>query len=119
MAKAKAREAIQETPDDVAAVAVGLPDDDVPADEDAAAVAALDASADAAQDTRIIEVPLGGIAAGAYLSRHVEVRLSREQAIALKRLHLALRRGNAELLSGRPIVHQADAVRWLLEQIAG
>lgn len=62
-------------------------------------------------------VPLGNVPNDAYLSRHVEARLDRSQALALKRLMAGLRKRNDELRSGRPVVTPADAVRWLLEQV--
>jgi hypothetical protein len=65
-----------------------------------------------------ISVPIIDIAPSVYLSRHVEVRLTHEQAATMKRLQGGLRRTNVELANGRPIVTPADTVRWLLEQVA-
>jgi hypothetical protein len=68
--------------------------------------------------TVVIEVPLvDADLAEAYLSRHVEARLSRDQAENLRKLFLALDAGGARLANGRRVIRAADALKWLLEQI--
>jgi len=52
-----------------------------------------------------------------YVSRHVDVRVSRRQAEVLRRLALALDAKNMLLANGRRAVTAADAVRWLLEEV--
>jgi len=52
-----------------------------------------------------------------YISRHVEVRLSRQQGIALRRLQLALDARGERLAGGRRVIHAADALKWLLDQL--
>jgi len=66
-----------------------------------------------------IEVPLTAtILDGCYISTHVEVRMSREQGLTLRRLHLALDAQGARLANGHRVIHAPDAVKWLLEQLA-
>ena len=67
-----------------------------------------------------IMLPMGETPVGeSYVSRHVEVNaLSHEQALAMRRLFDGLQESVARLKSGKVITHPADAVRWLLEQIA-
>jgi hypothetical protein len=55
---------------------------------------------------------------GCYVSTHVEVRMSHEQGLALRRLQLSLDAQGASLAGGRRVIHASDAVKWLLEQIA-
>ncbi len=52
-----------------------------------------------------------------YISCHVDVRMTRRQGVALRRLSLALDAQNVCLANGRRAITAADAVRWLLEQI--
>ena len=49
---------------------------------------------------------------------HANCQLSRDQSIALLGLYEGLVYERATLASGRPVVHQVDALRWFLEQIA-
>jgi hypothetical protein len=53
-----------------------------------------------------------------YISTHVEVRLTRAQGLALRRLHLALDADGARMAGGRRVIHLADAVKWLLDKLA-
>jgi hypothetical protein len=52
-----------------------------------------------------------------YLRRHIDARLTHRQAQNLRRLFLALDADGLRLDNKRPIVHAADAIRWLLEQL--
>jgi hypothetical protein len=53
-----------------------------------------------------------------YVSRHVEVRLDRRQATALRRVFDGLNANHARLASGRHVDSAADVVRSILERIA-
>lgn len=65
-----------------------------------------------------ISVPLSTAGKrGGYISKHVEIRMTHEQGVTLRRLHLALDTEGARLANGRRVIHLADAVKWLLEQI--
>jgi hypothetical protein len=70
--------------------------------------------------TVTIELPWSPVSETAHLARHVEVTLDRPQRVALRALFNAL---NAEpparLKSGRYVQSPPDAVRWMLEQLAG
>lgn len=64
------------------------------------------------------ELPMEQVRAGKYyVSRHLEVQLSGEQAIALRRIVLGLDGQRAKLRNGKRVFKGADAIRWLLEQI--
>lgn len=68
-----------------------------------------------------VEVPLASIAG--YTPRHVEARLTVDQATSLQRLRVALAAGGARTYtaaagSPRPVQSAADAVRWLLDRLA-
>lgn len=67
-----------------------------------------------------IDVPVGPApAAGEYASRRADVRLDERTARALRRVTVALDRRGARLADGKRVVDSAaDAVNWILEQIA-
>ncbi len=69
-------------------------------------------------NTALIEVPLGEPREGAYLSPHLDVKLSQEQTEALHRVTAGLQESVARLRNERLITNTADAVRYLLEAIA-
>jgi len=67
-----------------------------------------------------IAVPLAPLDEAAYMSSHVEVRrLDVPQRTALRRLRNGLNAAGARLANTKFVESPADAVRWLLEQIAG
>jgi hypothetical protein len=45
-------------------------------------------------------------------------QLTMPQSVAVARLAAGLRQAGTKLDNGRPVLFNADAVRWLLEQIA-
>ena len=51
------------------------------------------------------------------LKRHLDVRLTMDQGIALRRLLLGLDAHNARLRDGRRVLCSADVIRWLLDQL--
>jgi len=51
-----------------------------------------------------------------YCGRHVEVKLTAQQARWLKRLVLNLDHETKRLVCGRVVQNSPDAVRWLIEQ---
>lgn len=61
----------------------------------------------------------GGEEDRAYRSRHVEARLDGAQAETMKRLFRGLDQVGARLANGRRVGSNADAVRWVLEQVGG
>jgi hypothetical protein len=73
----------------------------------------------------IIEIPLMTQDPGGYTSIHLNTQLSPRQADALKRLTRAAHDRHEKLLptdaypSGRHVDTPTDAIRWLLEQVAG
>lgn len=69
-------------------------------------------------DRHVIEVPLGTIPEGVYITRHVEVQLDHSQACTLRRLVEGLDASGARLANGKRVTAAADVVRWLLEQAA-
>jgi len=72
-----------------------------------------------ADTTAALYVPLAAAKLeNCYIGTHVEARLSHDQALTLRRVHLALDARGARLANGRRVIHVADAVKWLLEQIA-
>lgn len=78
----------------------------------------LDPPAPDPQSIVSISVPLSTAGKrGCYISKHVEIRMTHEQGVTLRRLHLALDTEGARLANGRRVIHLADAVKWLLEQI--
>jgi hypothetical protein len=65
-----------------------------------------------------ISVPVSGVNLdGNYIGKHLDVRLSRTQALALRRLYLGLDAENGRLANGRRVNNPADGIRWMLEQI--
>lgn len=93
--------------------------DDLPEDEPiknqppAVGVAALTVT------RQIIEVPLAHISFG-NLPRRVDLRkLSGRQSLALRQLEEALAANNARLADGSRINSPMNAIKWLLETIAG
>ena len=66
----------------------------------------------------IVEVPLADPEPDSYLSRHVQVQLDAEQRVAMRRLLNGLRQANEHLASGRAVQSNANAIEWVLEQIA-
>jgi len=70
-------------------------------------------------ETVLLELPLGEVGGGEYLSTHVEARLrTREQRLAMKRLLRGLQKAGAKTKDGRPVQRLGEAIRWLLEQVA-
>lgn len=65
-----------------------------------------------------IDVPLAEFPPHGYATRHIEVRLTENQAHTLKRIFTALERDGAKLASGQPIRKAPDVVRYLLDEIA-
>jgi len=65
------------------------------------------------------DVPLEEIRQGLYyLNRKVEVRLrDQHHQVTMRRLWLGLDRVGARLVNGQRVANNADAIRWLLEQI--
>lgn len=68
-----------------------------------------------------VEVPMADEITG-YTPRHVEARLTVDQATALQRLRVALAAAGARTQtaasgSARPVQSAADAVRWLLDRL--
>ncbi len=68
--------------------------------------------------TVTIRAPRLPLVEGAYMQRKVEARLSQDQRKGLKMLTMGLHHEHARLASGKHVDSPADAVRWLLEQIA-
>ena len=75
-----------------------------------------------ADSTRIkqveITVPIVSVPDVGYTLVHLQVQLDSRQGETLKRLRMALDESKAQLASGRYVASNADAVRYLLEQVA-
>ena len=73
----------------------------------------------------LIEMPLGAAPEADSYERQklnrgivsVEAKLGKDAAIAFVRVRNGLRDANAKLNSGRPVWTNADALRWMMEQI--
>ena len=63
-------------------------------------------------------VPIGSVPVDTYITNHVEVRLSHDQAYALRSLWFGLQDAGVKLDNDKPITSNADVVRWLLEQMS-
>lgn len=64
-------------------------------------------------------LPLGPIPPEGYLPDVVSVRfLTLRERRAFKRLMVGLTASKAKLATGQPVLSGADAVRWLLDQVA-
>jgi hypothetical protein len=68
-------------------------------------------------ETIVVEIPLGPTPSG-YVSSHLNSQLTVPQATGVARLAAGLRQSGTKMSNGRPVLFNADAVRWLLEQIA-
>lgn len=80
---------------------------------------ALKTVPEAVPTTVVVELPLGDVDKGEYLSRHVESRLkTRQQQLAMKRVVRGLQKAGAATKDGRPVQRPGEMVRWLLEQIS-
>jgi hypothetical protein len=73
------------------------------------------------ESVTIERLPLGEVPTG-HVSRdlrtHLNKLLTPVQSIAVARLTGGLRQTATKLADGRPVIYNADAVCWLLEQIA-
>lgn len=65
----------------------------------------------------VLTVPIVPIDDRAYISTHVDVQLTSDQARGLRRVFNALHREAIKLDNGRFVQSPPDAVRWLLERI--
>ena len=78
-----------------------------------------EAAPEAAIATVLLELPLGEVNKGEYLSTHIEARLkTREQRLAMKRLLRGLQETGAKTKDGRPVQRPGEAIRYIAEQIA-
>jgi hypothetical protein len=69
--------------------------------------------------TGMIEVPMLEFdPVNVFVARRVEMKLSLQQAMKLKRIKLALEMQNAQLESGKRINTPADVIRWILDNIS-
>jgi len=64
-----------------------------------------------------LALPLRDVPEEDYCARHIDTRLDLPQAVALARLFRGLDEAGARLASGRYVKSQADAVRYVLEQL--
>lgn len=93
--------------------------DEMPTAETTAGQTATVAVAELTVTKRLIEVPLAQISFG-YLPRRVDLRkLSGRQSQVLRQLEEALAAGGARLADGSRINSSMNAIKWLLETIAG
>ena len=52
-----------------------------------------------------------------FTQRHVDVRFSRPEALAVRRLREGLQLNGATLENGKSIYSNADVLRWILQQV--
>jgi hypothetical protein len=70
-------------------------------------------------ERKTVSVPLARIEFG-YLKRRIDLRkLTRGQSQALRQLQEALDAGGVKLANGSSIGCEANAIKWLLESLAG
>jgi hypothetical protein len=65
----------------------------------------------------MIALPMADTELGGHFTRVVQVRLTRAQGIALKRLRLGLENAGATLDNGSEVADNSKVIRWLLEQV--
>lgn len=65
-----------------------------------------------------VQVPVKAVRPDVHIPIHVEIQLSREQGMALKRVYAALEGEGVRLRNDRRVRSCADAVRFVLEKIA-
>lgn len=63
-----------------------------------------------------IEAPMSGTAIG-YIRKRYDVKLSGQQATAVRRLTLGLGEAGAKLQDGKFVESGTDAIKWLLENL--
>jgi hypothetical protein len=68
--------------------------------------------------TKMITLPMAEAELSGHFTRLVQVRLTRAQGIALKRLRLGLENAGATLDNGSEVADNSKVIRWLLEQVA-
>jgi hypothetical protein len=66
----------------------------------------------------MITLPMAEAELSGHFTRLVQVRLTRAQGIALKRLRLGLENAGATLDNGSEVADNSKVIRWLLEQVA-
>jgi hypothetical protein len=64
-----------------------------------------------------IEVPLAGVAAGAYAARHIEVNLNYEEAKLFKSVLNGLVAAGERLKDRTPVRSAASVLRWMLQNL--
>ena len=69
------------------------------------------------ETTVLIEAPVGALVEGDYRPRHVSIILFGEQQSAMKRLFRGMDETGSRLKNGRRVSSNADAIRYLLEQV--
>ena len=63
----------------------------------------------------ILELPV--VCMNAYINRHLDVQMSRTQALALRRVLDGLRDKHAVLTGGKHVDSTPDALRWILDSV--
>ena len=65
----------------------------------------------------VIELPVEPLDPDAYLKRHIDLQLNRQQATGLRRVFDALHRRGVKLANKRYVQSPVDVIRYVLEQI--
>lgn len=68
--------------------------------------------------TSVIELPLSSISMTGYVSKHVDVKLTREQCWTLRAVLRGLEDQDATLKNGLPVNNATRTVQYILEQIS-
>jgi hypothetical protein len=72
---------------------------------------------DLSMSTRMVEVPF--VSSAKYAQREVHSRLDVPQAATLRAIFEGLEQRHAKLANGQRVATPQDALRWLLEAVAG
>ena len=71
------------------------------------------------EDAAILEIPVcAELDAGGYVCDYVDVAMTPADARTLKRITIQLCANGATTRKGKAIDRPADAIRWILEQVA-
>lgn len=102
---------VDDLPNDI----IGEPISNEPA-EAAESAGATNTSEAVEPQSATVEIPLGELHDG-YLSNHVEARLDDKQRRNMRRMLHGLRQRGTVMANGRFVETNADAIRWMLEQL--
>ena len=65
-----------------------------------------------------VKVPMAPIGEEGYKARHIQVQLEGVEAVKMKSLFQGLDQEGARLANGRRVMSNADAIRWMLQNLS-